>query len=388
MTTVPVPSPSSVLAAARELLPAVLDLTEAIASVPAPTGDEFERARHVAGVLADAESMVGEVQGPDELGNVWATIGEASDTPAVVLAAHTDTVFAAGTDLAIHRDEGRLHGAGIGDNSLGVAAMLTLPALFRSLGVTPAGSVVLAAPVGEEGLGNLVGIRAIMDRFPESKNMVAIEGHNLGRVTYAAVGSRRIEVVVTGPGGHSWGNYGRSSAIHVLGDLIAAVSSVRVPARPKTTLNIGMIEGGISINTIAPRSSMLIDMRSLDAGALDDLSRRVMARLVTTAVGITVETRVLGERPAGQVDPDAPIVRTAKRVLADLGQDAILDASSTDANIAISRGIPAICIGLTSGGNVHRTDEWVDTEQVPVGLSQLALLTLRLAVDAAGATRS
>lgn len=385
MTTVAVPSSQAVLEAARDLLPGVIDLTEAIARIPAPTGDEFARARHVATVLSNAG---GAVHGPDDLGNVWATIGDPDAAPPVVLAAHTDTVFAAGTDLAIHRDETRLHGAGIGDNSLGVAAMLTLPALFLDLGVAPAGPVVLAAPVGEEGLGNLVGIRAIMDRFPNARSMVAIEGHNLGRVTYAAVGSRRIEVVVEGPGGHSWGNYGRSSAIHVLGNLIAAVSAIRVPNRPKTTLNVGMIDGGISINTIAPRASMLIDMRSLDADSLDDLSRKVMARLVSTAPGITVATRVLGERPAGHVDPDAPIVRTAKRVLSGLGQEAILDASSTDANVAISRGIPAICIGLTTGGNVHRTDEWVGVDQIPIGLSQLALLTLHLAAGTEEVSRS
>ncbi|MDQ3168343.1 MAG: M20/M25/M40 family metallo-hydrolase, partial [Chloroflexota bacterium] len=197
-----------------------------------------------------------------------------------------------------------------------------------------------------------------------------------------------IEVVVTGPGGHSWGNYGQSSAIHVLGELIASLSAIRIVTRPKTTLNIGMIDGGISINTIAPRASMLIDMRSLDAGTLDDLTRQVLTRLTSDAPGVTVKTRVLGERPAGQVDPEAPIIRTARRVLAEFGREAILDASSTDANIAISRGIPAICIGLTTGGNVHRPDEWVDTDQIPVGLSQLALLTLRLAAAGNAGRRS
>ncbi|MBA2754303.1 MAG: M20/M25/M40 family metallo-hydrolase [Chloroflexia bacterium] len=387
MTTVSVPAPAEVLDTAHGLLPGLLDLTEAIARVPAPTGDEGERARYVAGVMAGAGGDR-EVHGPDDIGNVWTTVGDTEITPAVVLAAHTDTVFAAGTELDIHRDATRLHGAGIGDNSLGVAAMLTLPALFGRLGVAPAGPVVLAATVGEEGLGNLAGIRAIMDRFASARNMVAIEGHNLGRVTYAAVGSRRIEVVVTGPGGHSWGNYGQSSAIHVLGELIASLSAIRIVTRPKTTLNIGMIDGGISINTIAPRASMLIDMRSLDAGTLDDLTRQVLTRLTSDAPGVTVKTRVLGERPAGQVDPEAPIIRTARRVLAEFGREAILDASSTDANIAISRGIPAICIGLTTGGNVHRPDEWVDTDQIPVGLSQLALLTLRLAAAGNAGCRS
>ena len=203
---------------------------------------------------------------------------------------------------------------------------------------------------------------------------------NLGRVTHIAVGSRRYRIEATGPGGHSWGDWGRPSALHALARLINDLDSIPLPRIPKTTLNVGVIEGGISVNSIAPSASCLIDLRSVDEASLARLADRV-ERMVAShdRGGVSFTATLLGERPAGVVPLDSPIVRRAAAILAALGIEASFDASSTDANVPIGRGIPAICVGLTTGGNVHREDEFIDTDPLVAGLTQLALLTLELA---------
>ena len=374
--------------AARAHVEDVIQLASAIASIPAPTGDEQARARFVADWWKTESPPLLDSVEIDDLHNVVAILERGQGKPEIVLAAHLDTVFPADTPLELHRDADRLYGAGIGDNSLGTAALLMLPRLLQSMGVRPPASLVLAAPVGEEGLGNLRGMRAVMSRHPRAAAAIAIEGHNLGRVTATAVGSKRFRVTVTGPGGHSWGDYGRESAIHVLGRIISDLSAIEVPTAPKTTFNVGRIEGGISINTIAPSASMLIDLRSIDAGTLRDLVAQVERRIrgcLRPSVAIDIE--VLGERPAGAVDEAAAVVEIAKESLRALGINPALDASSTDANIPISMGIPAICIGLTTGGNVHRPDEFIDVKPVADGFAQLALLTVQLADHLQGSAR-
>lgn len=372
---------SATLAAARAIAPDVLDLTVRLAQIPAPTGDEGERSRFVAGWLR--EQGHGDIW-TDELGDVTVQIPGAGPGAPVLIAAHLDTVFPRQTPLAITRDEGKLRGPGVGDNSLGIAAALLLPAMLARLEVRPAVDMVVALTVGEEGLGNLRGMRAVVDANPAVGAAIALEGHNLGRVTHIAVGSRRLKVRVTGPGGHSWGAYGQPSAIHAIARLIADFDELPTPGSPKTTLNVGLIEGGVSVNTIAPSASCVIDLRSTDEAALRRLAANV-DRAVGAAArgGIQTETIVLGERPAGLVPLDSGIVKAATATLKALGIDAICDASSTDANVPISRGIPAVCLGLTSGEHAHREDESIDTEPVPTGLAQVLLLTLQLAEDLA-----
>lgn len=378
----PVQSPDHVAAiweAATTLVPRVLDLTEQITLVAAPTGDEGRRAELVAELFA-AEGLATTT---DELHDVVATlpgVQSGANQPAVLLAAHTDTVFPANTPLNVRRTESTLHGPGIGDNCLGVAAVLVLPALLQRAGVQPAVDLLLTGNVGEEGLGNLRGVRAVIDANPRIGAVAAIEGHNLGRVTHIAVGSKRLRLTATGPGGHSWGDFGQPSALHALARLIAELDAIPLARVPKTTLNVGQIEGGVSVNTIAPTASCLVDMRSIDAESLARLADRV-DRIVLAANrgGISVTSEVLGERPAGVVPLDSPIIRIATDALADLGIQAAFDASSTDANVPISRGIPAVCIGLTHGGHVHRVDEYIDTPPIATGLAQLAILALGLA---------
>lgn len=377
-TALPPPSErvAAVRAAALIAAEAAIVTTARIAAVPAPTGEEMERSA----VVRDLFASEGLATTVDQLGDVVAVIpGVRGGGTAVLLAAHLDTVFVAGTPLRVRRDKTRLHGPGVGDNSLGVAALVALPGLLRAAGFVPAVDLLLTGNVGEEGLGDLRGMRAVMDARPEVAAAVAIEGHNLGRVTHVAVGSRRLRITVRGAGGHSWGDFGRANAIHGLAGIITELDALALPRAPKTTLNVGVIEGGVSVNTIAPEASCLLDLRSVDEAALGQLADRVSRLMSKPRPGLTVTAEVIGNRPAGVVPLDSPIVRLATAVLAALGVDAAYDASSTDANVPIARGIPAICIGLTTGGNVHRPDEYIDLAPVAVGLAQLALLGLGLA---------
>ncbi|MDF2758008.1 MAG: peptidase [Thermomicrobiales bacterium] len=371
----------AVRAAADAVTPDVLELTALIAAVPSPTGEEaaksllVERLFATAG-LATERDAIGDVVGVIP-GRQTARAG----TSRLVVAAHIDTVFPIGTPLEVKRAAGRLMGPGVGDNSVAVAAAIKLADLLRVAGEVPAVDVLLTGNVGEEGLGNLRGIREVLASRSDIGAVVALEGHNLGRVTHVAVGSRRFRISVRGPGGHSWGDFGRPNAIHGLSKLIAELDAIPLPRSPKTTLNIGTIGGGVSVNTIAPDASCLLDLRSIDESALRRLSDRV-TRLVDRsnrgdAVEYTAES--IGERPAGVVLADSPIVRIAAGTLAALGLEPSFDASSTDANVPIAAGIPAVCVGLTTGGNVHRVDEYIDLEPVSLGVTQLALLTLALA---------
>lgn len=366
--------------AAAEYVEPLLELTAEIAAIPAPTGDESARADYVVQWWSSQQICGLGAPERDELHDVVTVLSGEKSGPAVLLAAHLDTVFPIDTEINVRREGELLHGAGIGDNSLGVAALLMLPRLLEAMNLKPAVPIVLAAPVGEEGLGNLRGMRAVMDRHSEIGGAIAIEGHNLGRVTYAAVGSKRSKVTVTGPGGHSWGDFGRPSAIHSLARLLSNLTTVAIPHEPKTTFNVGMIEGGLSINTIAPRASMLIDLRSIDAGVLEMVADEMESKIREfKSPGISVELEVLGERPAGSVTEDSAIVNIARQSLSALGITPTLDASSTDANIPISRGIPAVCLGLTSGGNVHRLDEYIHIAPVADGFAQLAMTAVGLA---------
>ncbi|MDQ3549132.1 MAG: peptidase dimerization domain-containing protein, partial [Chloroflexota bacterium] len=213
----------------------------------------------------------------------------------------------------------------------------------------------------------------------------AVEGHNLGRVTHAAVGSTRWRVRVSGPGGHSWGAFGKPNAIHGLSRIISEIARLDVPSEPKTTYNVGTIQGGTSINTIAPDASALVDMRSVDAGALRQLVDQIGEIVATSAGdGLTADVDVLGERPAGVCPRTHPLVDVAGDVLRQVGFEPIFDASSTDANIPISLGIPAVCIGITHGGLGHTTSEFIEVPPIATGLTQLALLSIAAATVVAG----
>jgi len=363
---------------AGDFASAVLDLAEEIAAIPAPTGEERLRSAFVRermSTLPYTEITV------DELGNVVGRMEGIASIPPLLIAAHLDTVFPMGTRLDISHDAERSYGPGIGDNCLGIASALLLPAMLEAADVQPDVDLLVTGNVGEEGLGNLRGMIAVMDAHPDIGGVIAIEGHNLGRVTHIAVGSVRYRVTVEGPGGHSWGDFGASNAIHSAAGIIEDLDSIPLPGNPKTTLNVGMIQGGISVNTIAPSCTFLLDLRSVDANELTRLKTKVEKILNRPRKDIRVTPELLGVRPAGQVGPNARIIRIASAILESMGINPTGDASSTDANIPVSRGIPAVCIGLTYGGNVHREDEYIERQPVARGVYQLLGLTVAAAEE-------
>ncbi|HLT19957.1 MAG TPA: M20/M25/M40 family metallo-hydrolase [Thermomicrobiales bacterium] len=360
-----------------ERLDEVCDLAVRICNVPAPTGQEQERARFVAELLRER----GYEPEIDEVSNVYARRGNRGG-PVMLVDAHLDTVFPAGTEIDARREGDWLYGPGVGDNSLSIAAMLVMLDILDDLGIETAIDLVATATVGEEGLGNLKGARAAVDRYQERGELaghLVIDGH-LGRVVHVAVGSNRWNVTVTGPGGHSFGAFGTPSAIHGLGRIIAAIADLEVPSDPKTTFNVGTISGGTSVNTIAASATALIDMRSVDAGELEKLSNAVR-EIIETAPGPGLETEieVVGERPAGSMPKDAPFAQLAAEAIRWVGLTPEFQASSTNMNIPVSRGIPTICVGISHGERTHTIHEQVPVAPIPAGLAQLT----RLAIEAA-----
>lgn len=363
---------------AEEYAPEVLALAEHMAAIPAPTGDEGLRSKFVREQMS---SLPFDSVTVDDLGNVVGRVRGLSEGPPLLVAAHIDTVFPKSTALEIWNDENRSYGPGIGDNCLGTACALLIPSMLDAAGVRPDVDLLITGNVGEEGLGNLRGMIAVMDAHPDIGAVIAIEGHNLGRVTHIAVGSVRYRITVEGPGGHSWGDFGNRNAIQVAASIIDELDGIELPSNPKTTLSVGMIEGGISVNTIAPSCTFLLDLRSVDARELAKLNSKVEKILNRRRKAIAVRSEVLGIRPAGQVTPKARITRIASAILDSLGITPTGDASSTDANIPISRGIPAVCVGITYGGNVHKEDEFIERAPVPRGVYQVLGLVVSVAEE-------
>lgn len=351
-------------------LPArLLDLACAIQQIPAPTFQERARAAFVlqqftAHNLHDIEM--------DDLGNVYARRPGGGARPLLVTA-HTDTVFPLETPLTLTRTPDRISGPGIGDNSLGVAGLLAL--LWSLDGETLPGDLWLVANVGEEGLGDLRGMRRVMERFGERvRATIVIEGMSLGHVYHSAIGVRRYRFTARAEGGHSWLHFGRPSAIHALMRLGARLTELQVPAAPKTTFNIGTVNGGTSINTIAREASMDVDLRSESPAHLSELARQVEALANDVEPGVTIETTVIGERPAGSLPREHPLAQLAGRVLTDEGLSFSFETGSTDANIPLSRNWPCVVVGLTRGANAHRPDEYIETAPVEQGLAALTAL--------------
>ena len=361
-------------AAASQRTEAVADLAKRICEVPAPTGYEQERARFIASLWQER----GYVPEIDAVGNVYVRRGKRMEKPVVMLLAHTDTVFPATIPIKVVRQGDMLRGPGIGDNSVNVAAMMSTLDILDEMHIETDADIIAVADVGEEGLGNLLGASTAVKRYREHLGAVfAIDG-NLGRIIHRAVGSKRWRITVRGPGGHSYGAFGTPSAIHGLGRIIAAIADLDVPTQPKTTFNVGLIEGGTSVNTIAASASAVLDMRSTDVAALNHVAEQVRA-IVEKQAGDDLRTtiEVLGERPAGERSLSDPLVQLATNVLRWLDIEPVYEASSTDANIPISLGIPSLCLGITQMNGAHTLDEYLEIPPIGKGLAQL----LRLCID-------
>lgn len=360
----------------------VIDETLHICRIPAPTFDESERAAYVAQRMH--EIGLSDVQ-TDAIHNVTGILRNGSNRPTTLVTAHLDTVFPRDTPLEVRRTARRLYGPSIGDNSVAVTGMLHVATAMQRLSSLPSGRVIFAATVGEEGLGNLCGIRALLETWQgQIGTIIAIEGHGVDEIRNAGIGSTRLEIHFQAPGGHSWGAFGTPSAIHALGLAIQKITRIKLPRHPKTTYNIGLIEGGESINTIAPQAKMWLDLRSVDPTSLQHLEAQIeqILRNVETQSSVQITSRVVGKRPAAALPANHPICQNVQTIRRQLHlRPAMLSAASTDANLPLSQRIPAICLGITRGAQAHTVDEYIDIAPIGKGLQQLFLTILYTLTD-------
>jgi tripeptide aminopeptidase len=326
----------------------------------------------------------------DAEGNVIGLHRGSGEGPLLAIAAHLDTVFPLETDLAVEQRDGRYYAPGISDDGRGLTVLLTLIETLSSSAITTRGDILFIGNVGEEGLGDLRGIKAIFRDFPQIDGFVSIDGSGLSGITTGATGSRRFEVVFTGPGGHSFSAFGLVSAIHAMGRAIANISELETPNEPKTTFTVGTVSGGTSVNSIAAHAAFELDMRSNDTGELVRLEQRVREAVQAGVAAentrwdnngeITVDFRLIGDRPSGSTSGDNPIVQVAALAMAEAGGELQrLRISSTDSNIPMALGIPAITItgGGESGGE-HSPEEWFDPRDSERGPQMALLLVLGL----------
>jgi acetylornithine deacetylase/succinyl-diaminopimelate desuccinylase-like protein len=360
----------------------VIDLAIQIQQIPAPTFEEGQRAEFVRG-LFEREGLEVSV---DEVGNVYGLwkveSGRGANAKPLVVSAHLDTVFPGGTDLQIRHEGEKVYGPGIGDNSLGVAALFGLLWGLRddpSPQLSPEGregvgsDIWFVANVCEEGLGDLRGMKAVVDRFgADVTAYLILEGMALGNVYHRGIGVKRYRVTAKTPGGHSWSDYGKPSAIHELSKLVVELTSMKLPESPRTTMNVGKISGGTSVNVIASEAWMELDLRSEGQESLTELISKVEQKIQdANQPEVKFETDIIGARPAGEISADHPLVQLAQECIREQGLDPSLTSGSTDANIPLSKGYPAVVLGITTGGGAHTTNEFINTGLVEKGLGQL-----------------
>lgn len=330
----------------------------------------------------------------DEVGNVIGERPGLSNRPRVIISAHLDTVFPEGTDVRVRREGPRLYAPGISDNTCGVVSLPVMAEAMDAAGIKTSGTVYFVATVGEEGEGNLRGVRHLFTdgEFRTGVDaFVSLDGPGVERITQRALGSRRYRVTISGPGGHSWGDFGIVNPVHALGRAISRFVTYPAPLAPRTSYNVGIIEGGSSVNSIPEQASLIVDMRSVSNEEIEKLESYLM-RVVGLAVreensqrsmsgtSLSVKIEKVGDRPSGETPVESSIVRTAIECSRALGIEPRLDCSSTDSNIPISLGIPAITIGVGGlSNNCHSLTEWYEPVGREIGLKRLLLLTVALA---------
>ena len=381
------------LAPARAMLAASDDRTIAtqiaLSEIPSPTGAEQARGAWVAGRfrhLGLADVRV------DEVGNVLGTRRGVADVAPVVVCAHLDTIFPAGTPVAVERDGAHLSGPGIVDNSRGLAAMLALAEAIDGSSLRTHRPVLFAATVGEEGAGDLRGVKHLFANAAQSPAAcIALDGAGDERIVTRALGARRFRIVFRGDGGHSWASFGVPNPVHAAGGTAAKLAALPLPRTPRTTLSVCRIGGGISVNAIPAEAWLEVDLRSSSADVLArcaaDIHQAVRVAAHeenarrspgTTPLSFTID--VIGDRPCGDMDDAHPLVRAALHATAIIGKTPELATASTDANVPISLGIPAIAIGAGGrGGGIHTAAEWYDNTDGALGVCRALALVVTAA---------
>jgi tripeptide aminopeptidase len=382
-----VPTVRAAVEAAKTVEPQTIDDQIRLCEVEAPPFQEAKRGVMFAQMLRDAGVKGAHI---DAEGNVIGERAGQQARPNVVLSAHLDTVFPKGTDVKVRREGPVLRGPGIGDDCRGLANLLAVARVLNKSGLTTPGTITFVGTVGEEGLGDLRGVKRLFNDTLKDKvdRFVSIDGDGLG-ITYIGVGSTRYRVTFRGPGGHSFGSFGVVNPVHALGRVIARIADFQVPVVPRTTFNVGRIGGGTAVNAIASDAWMEVDLRSSDAQALRSLDLRFRqavddavalenARWQSQALGVTVE--VVGVRPAGRTQTGSPIVQAALSVSRALNFPASFSEGSTDANFPMSLGIPAIAIDTGgTGASVHTDAESFNTTDAWKGTQRALLLVIALA---------
>jgi acetylornithine deacetylase/succinyl-diaminopimelate desuccinylase-like protein len=366
----------------------VTDQQIRLTEIPAPEFDEARRGEALKELFAASGFQVR----TDKTGNVIAERPGSNTKSVILLAAHLDTVFPAGTEIRVKRDAGRLLAPGISDNGVGLASLAGLARALAESRVRTTKTIVLVGDVGEEGEGNLRGMRTLMDSYGSRLSaVIAVDGPSTDHITTQGIASRRFEASVTGPGGHSWSDFGAPNPITAMARGIVLFSSVPMPADPRSSYNFGTIEGGTSVNSIPSRATVKIDLRSEDDAELAKLEAVLREALQTgvkeeTSTGqsladaLQLNIRSLGTRPAGKLPDDSPLIATIRNVDRYLGNRSRLERSSTDANIPLSMGIPAVALGGGGrGGGSHTLDEWYDPAGRELGLKRLFLTVVSLA---------
>ncbi|HXG94961.1 MAG TPA: M20/M25/M40 family metallo-hydrolase [Blastocatellia bacterium] len=362
-----------------------------ICEIPAPPFKEQQRAAYIKRRFEELQLERVRIDGA---GNVIAERAGRATRPRVIVSAHLDTVFPEGTDVRVRREGRRYCAPGISDNAAGMVGLTALAQALASAQLKTEGTIYFVATVGEEGEGNLRGARHLFtegDFRSGAEAFISLDGPGVERITHRALGSRRYRVTITGPGGHSWGDFGIVNPVHALGRAIARFAAYPAPLAPRTSYNVGIIEGGSSVNAIPESASMVVDMRSVSSDEIAKLEaylRRVVEiaareeslQRSMSGTSLNYEFEMVGDRPSGETPVGSRIVQAAIECSRALGIEPRLDCSSTDSNIPISLGIPAITIG--AGGmssNCHTLMEWYDPAGREVGLKRLLLLTLAVA---------
>lgn len=378
--------------AAREWLECHDDGTMALqrqlAVIPAPTGAEERRGAFVAERFGDLR--LADVR-TDDAGNVLGRLGPADGT-GIVIASHLDTVFPAETKLEVREAGARLIAPGIGDNARGLAAMLALASALGKTGVEPARPITFVATVGEEGSGDLRGVKHLFeDPGFRPDAFIALDGAGINRIVHRALGSRRLRVTFKGPGGHSWAAFGVPNAAHAVGVATAHIAEIALPAAPRTTASVVRIGGGSSLNTIPREAWLELDLRSETEAALETLYGavtqalgkaldQVNRRRSAGTAPLTLHLEPIGNRPSGVTSEKHVLVRAAVAATHAVEQKPELAAASTDANVPISRGIPGIALGAGGrGGDAHLETEWYENVNGPAGIFRALLTALAIA---------
>jgi acetylornithine deacetylase/succinyl-diaminopimelate desuccinylase-like protein len=367
---------------------AITDEQIRICSIPASPFNEQQRAEYLSKRFLELGLSEVEV---DEEGNCLGLIEGASRSPLMVVSAHLDTVFPPETDFTVVRRENKLLAPGIADDGCGLAALIALAQAIKTERIRTEGSILFVGTVGEEGEGNLRGVRYLLTKGRWAAKVdafLSFDGPGVDRITNRALGSRRYRVELLGVGGHSWGDFGLPNPIHAMGRAISRLAVYPAPKEPRTTFNVGRVEGGTSVNAIPGRATMEVDLRSTadsELRRLDAFFRRAMRDAVDEEnlkrragdQELKLKLDLIGERPSGETPADSPLVELAIETTRTLGFELRLDQSSTDSNLPISLGIPAITLGAggTSGFS-HTLDEWYDPRDRDKGLKRGLLVVL------------